>query len=90
MSLRERILTKIETGLVPVEVSLVDESALHAGHAASRPEGETHFRLRVIGDCFRGLSRVEQHRLVYTLLAEELAAGVHALALETGIEVGRF
>jgi BolA protein len=37
----------------------------------------------VVSAAFEGLSRVERQRLVYDLLAEELAGPVHALALRT-------
>ena len=46
------------------------------------PEGETHFRVKIAADAFRGVSRVEAHRLVNAALADEFAAGLHALAIE--------
>ena len=62
---------------------MVDESHLHKGHAGHRPEGETHFRVRIAAEAFRGVSsRVEAHRLVNAALADEFARGLHALAIE--------
>jgi BolA protein len=61
---------------------VVDESAHHKGHAGWREGGETHFRLRIASEAFRGKSRVEVHRMINTALAAELAGGVHALAIE--------
>ena len=81
MSVAERIREKIERALAPERLEIVDESALHAGHAGARPGGETHFRVAVVSRAFAGLSRVERHRRVNALLAEEFAAGLHALAL---------
>jgi BolA protein len=43
----------------------------------------THFTVQITSDAFTGLSRVARQRLVYDLLAEELAGGLHALALVT-------
>lgn len=78
-----RIRAKLEAGLAPASLDILDESAKHAGHAGARPEGETHFRVRVVSAAFAGMGRVERQRKVYALLAEELAERVHALALET-------
>jgi BolA protein len=36
----------------------------------------------IVADAFRGKSRVAAHRLVYDALADEIAAGVHAIAIE--------
>lgn len=83
MSLAARIQAKLTAALAPIQLDLVDESALHAGHAAMKglPPGETHFRLTIVSEHFRGLPRVQRQRLVYRTLSEELADGVHALAI---------
>ncbi len=67
----------------PDLLEIRDESARHAGHAGSRPEGETHFHIRISSQAFVGKSRVEQHRLVNQVLANEFARGLHALSLST-------
>jgi BolA protein len=78
---RDRIAARLTAGLAPVSLDILDESDRHAGHAGARPEGETHFRVTVVAEAFAGLSRLERHRLVQRLLAEELDAGLHALAI---------
>ena len=66
----------------PIALKVIDESHHHAGHAGiTTPDGETHFRVEVVSAAFAGKSRVERHRLVNTLLADELADRVHALAI---------
>jgi BolA protein len=65
----------------PESLEVADESHLHAGHAGHRPGGETHFRLYIVSEAFRGKSRLERHRTINAALAEELAGGVHALAI---------
>jgi BolA protein len=79
----DRIRAKLEAGLAPQALDILDESAKHAGHAGARPEGETHFRVRIVSAAFVGMGRVDRQRKVYALLADELAERVHALALET-------
>jgi BolA protein len=46
------------------------------------PRGETHFRIKIVAAAFAGKSRLERHRLINALAAEEIKAGVHALAIE--------
>ena len=77
-----RIKQKLETALQPSLMELIDESHQHAGHSGSNPAGESHFRLRIMADGLSGLSRLNQHRKVNEVLAEELRLRVHALAIE--------
>jgi BolA protein len=81
MSTRDRIIDKLTKSFKPARLDVVDESHLHAGHAGHRPGGETHYRVTVVADAFRGKSRIERHRMVNATLADELKAGVHALAI---------
>lgn len=45
--------------------------------------GSDHFRATVTAEAFEGLSRVQQHRLVYGVLEGEIGGAIHALALKT-------
>jgi BolA protein len=72
---------KLTDALAPETLEIVDQSALHAGHAGAMPGGETHFDIAITAAAFEGLSRVARQRLVYGVLAEELAGPVHALSL---------
>ena len=83
MEVANAIQRKLTAGLAPVRLEIVDESHKHAGHAGWRPIGETHFRVEIVATAFEGKTRVARQRLVYGLLAEELADRVHALALKT-------
>ncbi len=82
MSRHDRIAAALEATLAPVRLEVIDESSHHAGHAGARPEGETHFRVRVEAAAFAGRTRLERHRMVNAALAAELDAGLHALAIE--------
>jgi BolA protein len=79
----ERLRRKLTEALQPAELAIVDDSQRHAGHAGARPEGETHFTVRVVAGAFAGKSRIERQRLVYRIVSEELAGPVHALSLTT-------
>ena len=65
----------------PVTLEIIDESHQHAGHMGARAGGETHYRVIIIADAFKGLNRVERHRLVNAVLTLEFSMGLHALAL---------
>ena len=83
MTLGETIKLKLTARLSPARLDITDESHLHAGHAGARPEGETHFRVEIVSAVFEGLNRVARQRLVYDILSDEMAGGLHALALKT-------
>lgn len=83
MAVIDTITRKLSDHFAPVDLTVTDVSAKHAGHAGARPGGETHFDVRVVSHQFEGLSRVERQRRVYAVLAEELRARVHALSLTT-------
>lgn len=83
MEYADRIRRKLTEALAPEQLDVVDESGRHAGHAGARPEGETHFHVTIVSAAFAGRSRVERQRLVYGLLAEEMAERIHALGLTT-------
>ncbi|TAN55585.1 MAG: BolA family transcriptional regulator [Magnetospirillum sp.] len=74
---------KLEDGLKPSRLVINDDSQRHAGHAGHNPDGESHFSIVVVAEAFTGKSRVDRHRMVNALLADELAGRVHALALTT-------
>ncbi len=48
-----------------------------------RTGGGDHFRATVVAPAFSGLSRIEQHRLVYDVFGAEVGGPIHALSLKT-------
>ena len=81
MAMSATIHDKLTTAFAPHSLRVVDESHLHAGHAGHRPGGESHFRVHIVADAFKGKSRVERHRMINQVLATELQGSVHALAI---------
>jgi len=81
MGVQDIITQKLTEALAPESLRVVDESHQHQGHAGHRPGGETHFRVYIVADAFRGKSRIERHRMINATLAGELAGRVHALAI---------
>ena len=81
MTVKDTITNKLREAFSPEGLDVTDESHLHEGHSGHRPGGETHFRVYIVSDAFKGKSRIERHRMVNAALASELAGSVHALAI---------
>jgi BolA family transcriptional regulator, general stress-responsive regulator len=81
MATRDIIAEKLTKAFAPASLEVIDESEQHAGHAGHREGGETHFRVYIVAEAFRGKSRLERHRMLNETLAAELKGGVHALAI---------
>ena len=82
MSAADRIRARLTEAFAPAGLQVIDESDRHKGHAGARPEGETHFRVQIVAEAFRGKSRVEVHRMINEAVGAEFARGLHALAIE--------
>jgi BolA protein len=87
MMVAETMRQKLTARFAPTRLEIVDDSERHIGHAGhpggAGQGGETHFTVTVVSAAFAGLGRIARQRLVYETLADELKAGVHALALTT-------
>ena len=81
MQTEDRIAQKLTEAFAPQSLKVVDESHQHEGHAGHRPGGQTHFRVYIVSELFKGMTRLQRHRLINQTLAGELADGVHALAI---------
>jgi BolA protein len=81
MQTKDVITKKLTEAFAPESLRVEDESHLHAGHAGHRPGGETHYRVYIVSESFRGKSRIDRHRAVNATLATELSGSVHALAI---------
>jgi BolA protein len=79
MVVKTRIEAKLRSLFDPQHLEVTNESANH--HV---PKGsETHFKVLVVTRNFEGKPLVQRHRMVYSLLEQEMKEGVHALALHT-------
>lgn len=82
------ITKKIHDEFSPVLFEIYNDSSKHARHSAMRGSTnvtESHFRLVVVSEKFQGKTQPARHRMIYSLLKDELTAanGVHALQLDT-------
>ena len=79
MSVEDDIIEKLQSALQPQHLEVINESHKHN----VPPGSESHFKVVVVCDEFRGKMLVARHRIVNKVLAEELQAVIHALALHT-------
>jgi stress-induced morphogen len=68
----EELRTRIEEALPGAEVSVVDTTG-----------GGDHFRAEVVSDRFEGLTRIQQHKLIYDVFGDEVGGAIHALSIKT-------
>jgi stress-induced morphogen len=50
--------------------------------------GGDHFRAEIVSDRFDGLSRIQQHKLVYDVFGAEVGGPIHALSIKTSTPNG--
>jgi BolA protein len=77
--IREQIEAKLAAAFEPTHLDVTDESYRHNVPAGS----ESHFKVVLVSDKFVGERFLSRHRSIYSVLTEELAGSVHALALHT-------
>lgn len=81
--LTEEIISRLQD-LEPSSLSLVDESAMHAGHKGNTGGG--HFKLNITSSHFYGKSQIMRHRLIYQRLTDLMPHKIHALSIEAFAE----
>ena len=88
MSIKDAIYRKLADSLQPEHLEVKNESDQHKDHVGWNESGETHFRVRLVCKRFRGMSRIERHRLVYETLSPEPMQDIHAIVLELSEPAG--
>lgn len=85
MQVEQKIREKLMAAFAPQHLTIQNVSHKHASHTHSHdvPQtGETHFNITIASGQFKGRTRIECHRMIHEVLAEELAGPVHALAIK--------
>ena len=68
---------KLAKAFSPSHLEVINESASH-----NVPKGsESHFKVIISANFFRKKTAVKRHQAIYSELAEELNASIHALSL---------
>ena len=69
----------------PDELKQRIETAIPGSEAEVSSPDDVHFTARVRSPAFAGLSRIQQHRMVYDVFGGELGGAIHALSLKTEV-----
>jgi stress-induced morphogen len=70
----EELQQRIQAALPGAEVAVEDLTG-----------GGDHFRAEVVSDRFEGLSRIQQHRLIYDVFDADIGGPIHALSIKTAV-----
>ena len=81
MSNFEALLRERLAFLEPLRIEVVDDSALHAGHAGAGEGG--HYRLLIVSSRFAGKTTLQRHRIIYDALGELMRSRIHALSIRS-------
>ncbi|MEL7430858.1 MAG: BolA family protein [Pseudomonadota bacterium] len=73
---------KLTEAFAPLELEVINESHLHAGHHGHDGSGETHLRIRIVSDAFADMNRVNRHREVFAIVQPKIDEGLHACAID--------
>jgi BolA protein len=81
LSRAQRLHDLLVARFAPLELHIEDDSHHHAGHAGAAG-GQSHFRVRIVAEAFRGVLPLARHRLVYAAVDDMMKTDIHALVIE--------
>lgn len=82
INVAEEIEGNLREAFDPKELSVVDDSESHRGHAGFQEGGQSHFNVRIRSDAFSGLGRLARHRAIHAAIGPDVIARIHALAID--------
>ena len=78
----EEILQKLKDHFAGGQVSLENTSSQHMGHNNSG----MHLKTTIHFDGFKGKSTMDRHRMVHSVLKEEIGREIHAITIHTSCD----
>ncbi len=76
----EEIEKRLKKAFTPMNLEVIDESKLHAGHEGAK-SGGGHFAVTIVSPRFEGHTPLMRHRMVYEALGELMNKDIHALRI---------
>ncbi len=73
---------RLIVALLPTRLTVINDSANHAGHTGDDGTGESHFTVEIESAAFAGVSRLERQRMVNRALGDLPGQKVHAMAIK--------
>ncbi|EAS63917.1 transcriptional regulator BolA [Photobacterium angustum] len=80
--IQQRIEHKLHDAFAPKHLEVLNESYMHN----VPPGSESHFKVVVVSAQFNDQRLIARHRAINSVLADELANDIHALAIHTYTE----
>ena len=72
---------KINNELQPEHLLLIDYSHLHTKHKSFNPN-KYHLKIVIKSTKLREMNKIDSHRLIFSVLGEEMKKKIHALEIE--------
>ena len=79
MNTFDKILQKLKDGFPNGSVTLENTSSQHIGHNSKG----LHLRTTIQDNCFKDKSTIECHRMVHSVLKDEIGKEIHAITIHT-------
>ncbi|WP_109356433.1 BolA family transcriptional regulator [Sphingorhabdus sp. EL138] len=73
---------RLMEALAPTSLNVINDSAIHRGHAGDDGSGESHFTVEITCEAFEGQSRLNRQRMVNKALGDLMHDKVHAMAIK--------
>jgi len=85
MDVTATIKTILQEKIGATIVEIEDRSDVHKHHQGrmNAPVGSGHYDAIVVADSFAGKTMMQQHRMVYAALSDQMQTTIHALSLKT-------
>jgi BolA family transcriptional regulator, general stress-responsive regulator len=77
----EKLKSRLQEALAPIQLEIIDETAKHAGHAGAA-SGGGHYILHIVSSAFQDKSPVQRHRLVFDAVGDMMHTDIHALSIQ--------
>lgn len=76
-SIKQKLIEELPNSSIIV----IDESNKHIGHIGYNSDIPSHISISVTSDIFRNLNTIERHKMIYKILQDEIAHGLHAISI---------
>ena len=81
MNFFEEIKDKIEKKIKPDQITLIDNSSLHAKHKSFDPN-KFHLKIIIKSEKLKRMSKIDAHKEIFSILKDEMKTKIHALEIE--------
>ena len=77
----EKVKNIVTNELNPENISLIDNSNLHVKHKSFDPK-RFHLKLIIESKKLRKMNKIDAHKLIFSILKNEMKTSIHALEIE--------